>query len=167
MITLAVLAVMLVAAIGVGILVRRNEGRVRHTSVPENGAAATANDIAAAANPPRPESNRAALLAAAGVIPGRPTILHFSADWCGPCAAVRRVVAGVVTELSGAERPPLDLEVDIDANPTLARELNVLSLPTTFGFDSRGLERFRISGVPKAADLRRSLMPLTISGSSE
>ncbi|GAB0101867.1 thioredoxin family protein [Nocardia sp. JMUB6875] len=167
MITVAILVVMVVAAIAVGILVRRNEGRVRHTAAPANDTAGSGSDTAGVANPPEPESNRAALLAAAGVIPGRPTILHFSADWCGPCAAVRRVVASVVTELSDAERPPLDLEVDIDANPALARELNVLSLPTTFGFDSRGLERFRISGVPKAADLRRSLTPLTISESSE
>ncbi|MGV9665484.1 thioredoxin family protein [Nocardia niigatensis] len=152
MIAVYILVVMLVLASGVGILVRRNEGRVR---------------TSAAANPPEPESNRAALLAAAGVLPGRPTLLHFSADWCGPCAAVRRVVASVVGELASAELPPLDLEVDIDAYPELARELNVLSLPTSFGLDSRGLERFRISGVPKAADLRTSLTPLTVSGSAE
>lgn len=152
MIAIVILVVMLVLATGVGILVRRNEGRVR---------------AAAAPNPPEPESNRAALLAAAGVIPGRPAVLHFSADWCGPCAAVRRVVASVVGELESAELPPLDLEVDIDAYPELARELNVLSLPTTFGLDSRGLERFRISGVPKAADLRTSLAPLTVAGSAE
>ncbi|APA95467.1 thioredoxin family protein [Nocardia seriolae] len=153
MIALVVLVVMLVAAIGVGVLVRRNEGRVRTAAAPST--------------PPEPESNRAALLAAAGVLPGRPTVLHFSADWCGPCAAVRRVVSGVVAGLAAAELPPLDLEVDIDANPELARELNVLSLPTTFGLDSRGLERFRISGVPKAADLRTSLAPLTVSDTDE
>ncbi|MFE3256775.1 thioredoxin family protein [Nocardia sp. NPDC059091] len=152
MIAIEILVVMLVLATGVGILVRRNEGRVR---------------AVAEANPPEPESNRAARLAAAGVIPGQPTVLHFSADWCGPCAAVRRVVASVVGELESAELPPLDLEVDIDAYPELARELNVLSLPTTFGLDSRGLERFRISGVPKAADLRTSLAPLTVAGSAE
>ncbi|AYF73342.1 thioredoxin [Nocardia yunnanensis] len=153
MIAVEILLVMLAAGVVVGILVRRNEGRVRASR--------------ATANPPEPESNRHALLTAAGVLPGRPAVLHFSADWCGPCAAVRRVVAGVVAELADAERPPLDLEVDIDANPELARELNVLSLPTTFGFDSRGLERFRISGVPKAADLRTSMTPLTVSSESE
>ncbi|MGW4529776.1 thioredoxin family protein [Nocardia sp. NPDC004340] len=153
MIALGILAVILVAAVAVGLLLRRNEGRVR--------------ELAVAPRPLEPESNRAALLAAAGVTAGRPTVLHFSADWCGPCAAVRRVVAGVVAELADAELPPLDLEVDIDEFAELARELNVLSLPTTFGLDSRGLERFRISGVPKAADLRTSMASLTAAASDE
>ncbi|MGW2660890.1 thioredoxin family protein [Nocardia tengchongensis] len=152
MIALAILGVMLAAAVAVGILLRRNEGRVRASS---------------AEHPPTPESTRAELLAAAGVLPGRPTVLHFSADWCGPCAAVRRVVAGVVAELADAELPPLDLEIDIDEFAELARELNVLSLPTTFGLDSRGLERFRISGVPKAADLRTSTAALTVAAADE
>ncbi|WP_067704146.1 thioredoxin family protein [Nocardia jejuensis] len=155
MTALAILAVAVLAALGAGILVRRNEGRVR-----ESAPKPAVTDTAA-------ESPRLALLAAAGVVPGRPAVLHFSADWCGPCAAVRRVVSAVVAELATAPAPPLDIEVDIDANPDLARELNVLSLPTTFLFDSTVREMFRISGVPKAVDLRTSLAPLTVSGAAE
>jgi hypothetical protein len=36
----------------------------------------------------------------------------------------------------------------------------VLSLPTTFIFDVDGRQRYRASGVPKAADLRSALQPL-------
>jgi len=45
-----------------------------------------------------------------------PAVLHFSADWCGPCAAVRRVVRRVTEELADAPRPPLDIGIDIDAS---------------------------------------------------
>jgi len=85
-----------------------------------------------------------------------PTILHFSADWCGPCAAVRRVVDQVCDELPGVAH----LEIDMDANPEAARRLSVMSLPTTLIFDGDGRPRYRTTGVPKAADLRSAVEPL-------
>jgi thiol-disulfide isomerase/thioredoxin len=85
-----------------------------------------------------------------------PTILHFSAQWCGPCAGVRRVVDQVCAELPAVAH----VEIDMDANPAAARRLSVLSLPTTFIFDADGHQRYRTSGVPKAADLRAALEPL-------
>ena len=85
-----------------------------------------------------------------------PTVLHFSADWSGPCAGVRRVVDQVCADLPGVAH----VEVDLDANPEAARKLSVLSLPTTFIFDSDGQARYRASGVPTAADLRAALEPL-------
>src|SRR5439155_13183616 len=84
-----------------------------------------------------------------------PTILHFSADWCGPCAAVRRVVDQVCDELPAVAH----VEIDMDANPAAARRLSVLSLPTTFVFDADGRQRYRVAGVPTAADLRSVLDP--------
>jgi thiol-disulfide isomerase/thioredoxin len=99
---------------------------------------------------------------AEGVVPdlglpqGTPAIVHFSADWCGPCAGVRRVVDDVCAELPGVAH----VEIDMDANPTAARQLSVMSLPTTFIFDADGRQRYRSSGVPKAADLRSALKPL-------
>ncbi|HEX2214371.1 MAG TPA: thioredoxin family protein [Mycobacterium sp.] len=85
-----------------------------------------------------------------------PTVVHFSAPWCGPCAAVRRVVDEVCDELPAVAH----LEIDMDANPEAARRLSVLSLPTTFIFDAEGFQRYRASGVPKVADLRSALEPL-------
>ena len=84
-----------------------------------------------------------------------PTVVHFSATWCGPCAAVRRVVDQVCDDLGVAH-----VELDLDANPVAARRLSVLSLPTTFIFDASGQQRYRTAGVPKSADLREALLPL-------
>ena len=42
----------------------------------------------------------------------------------------------------------------MDANQEAAKRLSVLSLPTTIVFGADGRPRFRITGVPKAADLR-------------
>nr|MDT0523285.1 thioredoxin family protein [Streptomyces sp. DSM 41633] len=85
-----------------------------------------------------------------------PTVLHFSAEWCGPCAGVRRVVDQVCAELPEVAH----VEIDMDTNPEAARRLSVLSLPTTIIFDRDGRPRYRTSGVPKAADLRSALEPL-------
>jgi thiol-disulfide isomerase/thioredoxin len=85
-----------------------------------------------------------------------PTVVHFSAPWCGPCDRVRRVVDQVCGNMGDVAH----VEVDIDANPAAARQFSVLSLPTTLIFDIDGRQRYRASGVPKAADLRSALEPL-------
>lgn len=87
-----------------------------------------------------------------------PTVVHFSAVWCGPCAAVRGVVNQVCEDVPGVAH----LEIDIDANPIAAQRLSVLSLPTTLIFDADGRQRYRVAGVPKAADLRSALRPLLV-----
>ncbi|WNG92249.1 thioredoxin family protein [Mycobacterium sp. ITM-2016-00318] len=91
-----------------------------------------------------------------GLSPTGPTIVHFSAVWCGPCSGVRKVVDQVCAELPAVSH----VEIDMDADPEAARRLSVLSLPTTFIFDADGRRRYRASGVPTAADLRSALEPL-------
>ncbi|MFD3507349.1 thioredoxin family protein [Nocardia sp. NPDC058666] len=144
MIEIVILAVVLATAVALGLFLSRRQGQVRPATLDAD------------------TGQRTRLLDAAGVTGAAPAVLHFSADWCGPCDAVRRVVASVTDELSDSPNAPRDIEIDIDADPALARELNVLSLPTTFVFDAEGKERFRISGVPKAGDLRTALEPLTV-----
>jgi len=87
-----------------------------------------------------------------------PTVLHFSAASCGPCARVRRVVEEVCAGLPAVAH----VEIDMDANPEAARRLSVLSLPTTIVFDADGRPRYRTHGVPKVADLRSVLEPLLV-----
>ena len=124
----AIAAALGVAAIA-GVLHNRRSGVLR--------------DTADSATPSTP--------AISGLSSTGPTIVHFSAVWCGPCAGgaaggqpgVRRHCATVA-----------HVEIDMDANPAAARRLSVLSLPTTFIFDADGRQRYRSAGVPKAADLR-------------
>ncbi|OKH63683.1 thioredoxin [Mycobacterium sp. SWH-M5] len=141
---LAAIAV-LIAALGLAYVIGRmltlRSGHVREARV---GVAADADADA--------ERNLAEL----GLSRTGPTILHFSADWCGPCAGVRRVVDQVCADLPAVAH----VELDMDANPAAAKRLSVLSLPTTFIFDAQGHQRHRTSGVPKAADLRAAVEPL-------
>ena len=130
---LCVIAAALGVAVVVGILVNRRSGIVRESFDPLVGDTADLR------------------LSSTG-----PTVVHFSAVWCGPCAAVRRVVNEVCTDLPAVA----NVEIDIDANPAAARRLSVLSLPTTFIFDGDGRQRYRAAGVPRAADLRSALAPL-------
>jgi|SRR5579884_3676120 thiol-disulfide isomerase/thioredoxin len=88
--------------------------------------------------------------------PTGPTVVHFSAPWCGPCERVRRVVNEVCSALGDVAH----LELDLDANPAAARRLSVLSLPTTLIFDADGRQRYRAAGVPSVAELRSALVPL-------
>lgn len=85
-----------------------------------------------------------------------PTIVHFGAVWCKPCARVRQVVDEVCAELPAVAH----VEIDMDADPEAAQRLSVLSLPTTFIFDAGGRQRYRSAGVPNAAELRTELEPL-------
>ena len=140
---ITILAIVLLVAVAVGFVLRSRGGKVRSVT-PTDG-----------------KGSRAEMLSGVGVDGRRPTILHFSADWCGPCAAVRRVAGQVVTDLADTSRPPVEIELDIDENPQLAKELGVLSLPTTFVLDADGQQRFRIAGVPSVPDLRSALEPLS------
>jgi thiol-disulfide isomerase/thioredoxin len=104
----------------------------------------------------KPDADADADIAALGLSRSGPTVVHFSAPWCGPCDRVRRVVEQVCGDLDDVAH----VEIDLDANPETARRYSVLSLPTTLIFDVEGRQRYRTSGVPNAADLRSALKPL-------
>jgi thiol-disulfide isomerase/thioredoxin len=138
--SLAVVIVVLIAAFGIAYVVNRlialRAGLLKETVDTPASAAVDTSEL--------------------GLSTTGPTIVHFTAEWCGPCAGVRRVVDQVRAEVPAVSQ----VEIDIGENPDAARRLSVMSLPTTFVFDADGRPRYRATGVPTAADLRSALGPL-------
>lgn len=138
--SLAIVIVVLIAALGIAYVINRlialRAGLVREAAKAAAAKTVDTSDL--------------------GLSGTGPTVVHFSAVWCGPCAGVRKVVNQVCGELPGVAH----VEIDMDANPAAARRLSVLSLPTTFIFDAEGRQCYRVNGVPTAADLRSALEPL-------
>ncbi len=56
-------------------------------------------------------------------------LLHFTADWCGPCQTQKRFVFSNPTVANAVNRSVIPVLVDIDENRELAGELGVKSIP--------------------------------------
>lgn len=56
----------------------------------------------------------------------KPVLLDFYADWCGPC----RMVSPIVDEIAEENPQYLVGKINVDKEPGLAQEFNVLSIPT-------------------------------------
>lgn len=119
----------------VGVLLRRRSGRLRTASTSRAGVDGWQ---------------------LAGVHPGtddRVLLLQLSSPVCAPCRTTAGLLAGVASDDPGVRH----VEVDVADRVDVARALNVLSTPTTVAFDRDGREILRVSGVPRADELRTAL----------
>lgn len=62
----------------------------------------------------------------------KPMLVDFFASWCGPCKMFSPILEDIESEHSDSLEV---LKIDIDKCPELAREYNIMSVPTVTVFE--------------------------------
>ena len=69
-------------------------------------------------------------------------LLHFTAEWCGPCKMMKPMIEKVLEEHPEIEYIP----VDIDANKETAINYEIMGVPTFILIGDDNEQRVRFSG---------------------
>jgi thioredoxin 1 len=81
----------------------------------------------------------------------KPVLVDFWAEWCGPC----RLVGPVLEEIASEYGEKLQIvKVNIDENPGVARDYQIMSIPTMSVFSGGQVVKSIVGAKPKAALLK-------------
>jgi YHS domain-containing protein/thiol-disulfide isomerase/thioredoxin len=78
---------------------------------------------------------------------GRPMLVHFHAEWCGPCQEMEHTVLRDPVLLKQLRTGFVAVKVDSDKRPDLRNRFHVERLPTDVFLDPRGYVLHRTSGI--------------------
>jgi thiol-disulfide isomerase/thioredoxin len=120
-----VLAAAIVVVIAAGLALRARNGKLR-----------TAKEA----------SLPAEVLAA---LDGDVTLVMFTTEYCANCKYTRPVLRELAATVDGITYA----EIDLTDQPDLAKQVSVLSTPTTLAVAADGTEILRVGGVPKRDEL--------------
>ncbi len=80
--------------------------------------------------------------------PGKPVVVDFWAEWCGPCKKLSPLLDEVAQELGDAAKV---VKVNVDEERTLGAMFQIMSIPTVLIFkDGEKVDEF-VGLRPKAA----------------
>lgn len=86
-----------------------------------------------------------------------PSVVDFSATWCGPCKKFAPMFHAAAEQYEGKLN---FVTVDIDEHPELAQRYNVEAVPTIVFLDKNGREINRITGLPLESDFQNEIAKL-------